>query len=206
MAVHVEKSDSVGLFDKQRINWIFVALFVLGVCSLVVTAVAGANIAQQLNKGYLYSDLKRTENQVWTYFQATGRWPGDCDQDGVIEFSPLPHPLPTKTYSNFIRCSDAAHLNVVDPVLMSVHSQQGAVEVGHVKTESGFANVIVFYQLSADVAQWLDETVDGEINVDAGRIRRWDNLTQPWLDGPEKGVALAYLFEPQFPLHSLAIK
>jgi prepilin-type N-terminal cleavage/methylation domain-containing protein len=60
----------------------------LAVAGLLFAAVAsGQELIGQVKAQKLLSDLKSVETQVLQYAQVKGRWPGDCDADGLIDFA-----------------------------------------------------------------------------------------------------------------------
>ena len=155
-----------------------------------------------------YHELKMVESAVWDYKGLTGRWPGDCDADGVVDIGSqqsLEGGLAARNCSFGVRSQEAireifSEFESVD--MLSEHLQTQFVDDGGVRMQlahdSGFEsngqNVLVAFELSSDLAQWLDKRIDGDLAADAGRIRLWDTEenTATW---PEETVTIAYYFD-----------
>ena len=162
-----------------------------------------------------YDELKRVETVLWDYKSQSGRWLGDCNGDGVIDFgvstdnSKL---TSNKSACNFdVRSQDATmrvltdlgNINMLDDHLRSVFANEGdprmQVSFEPQKNAEG-KNVLIAFKLKAKQAQWLDEKVDGTASVDQGRIRIWqsgsEQATSDWskIDSSTL-VDVAYYFD-----------
>ena len=135
-----------------------------------------------------YDELKQVETVLWDYKSQTGRWLGDCNRDGVIDFGNLASnstSASNKTLCNFdVRSQDAsmrvltdlANTNMLDDHLRAVFANEGnpRMQVSFVPQENAEGkNVLIAFKLKAKQAQWLDERIDGMASVDQGRIRIW---------------------------------
>lgn len=175
-------------------------------------AVQGPGVVNDFRYASFYKELKTLENQAWEYRDDAGRWPGDCRASGVIEPKPEnKSSLVMQTISNDANaCSSGEELRqagLLDDEQVEkglVHDFDGYFQLGHaLLDESGkkVGNVIVAYGLPTDVAHWLDHRVDGSMNGEHGRIRRWDEQDKgsAWPSDAKQTVSVAYFFDQKLP-------
>lgn len=65
-----------------------IAAIVVSSGIMLGVAVQGKDIVKEMQYKHFYDDLTQIENVVWTHYQEAGRWPGDCNSDGVIGYKP----------------------------------------------------------------------------------------------------------------------
>ncbi|MDH5376872.1 MAG: hypothetical protein OEX00_00945 [Gammaproteobacteria bacterium] len=89
--------------------------------------------------------------------------------------------------------------------VVSKHTSGSFFQLGSASAErngkSVRVNAIVAYGVSAHVAKWVDHYVDGDVDGNRGRIRRWDidDAGSAWPGPDDKSVALVYYFEKTLP-------
>ena len=176
-------------------------------------AVQGTDIVSDVQKSRFYEDLQVMENYVWEHKERRGYWPGDCNHDGLIGFQPqadqksLPAAKAAKTCASgsqedqLTAFADMQAAGVVeqDVSLQEIekHSQEGDFRIGYGMVQNKKSNVIVAYNVPADIAKWVDMNVDGGVDGQQGRVRRWDQSQDGsnWSVKGQKTVSLAYYFE-----------
>ncbi|MDH5257114.1 MAG: hypothetical protein OEX07_03870 [Gammaproteobacteria bacterium] len=158
-----------------------------------------------------YDELKSVETALWDYKGVTGRWPGDCDADGVIDIG-MDNKVSSK--SEKAQCAfsvdsdeaimsvltDLASANMLDDDLRDkfAGNDGSRMQVSHdALHEAHVQNVIVAFDVPVDLARWLDDKIDGEEAVNQGRIRLWANeKVQEWPSSKETiEVNIAYYFD-----------
>ena len=176
-------------------------------------AVQGTDIVSDVQKGRFYEDLQVMENHVWEHKERLGYWPGDCNRDGLIGFQPqsdqkqLPAAEAAKSCASgsqedqLTAFADMQAAGVVDQDVslqeIKKHSQEGDFRIGYGMVQNKKSNVIVAYNVPADIAKWVDMSVDGGVDGQQGRVRRWDQSQDGsnWSVKGQKTVSLAYYFE-----------
>ena len=176
-------------------------------------AVQGTDIISDVQKGQFYEDLRVMENHVWEHKERLGYWPGDCNHDGLIGFKPqaaqkqLPAGGAGKSCASgsqedqLTAFADMRAAGVVDQDVslqeLEHHSQEGSFSIGYGLVQNKKSNVIVAYNVPADIAKWVDMSVDGGVDGRQGRVRRWDQSQDGsnWSVKGQKTVSLAYYFE-----------
>jgi len=190
-------------------------------------AVQGPDMLDAAKYERFQQDLSQMENVVWDYKTNTKRWPGDCNQDGVISYQPQHkvssdvspehfvsetssaaseacQRLGTGTESVNASFADLRLSGLTDDVsnrVISKHSLGDFFQIGHAQfSQTRSANVIVAYGIPASVARYVDNQWDGSESGQQGRIRRWDTQADgaTWPEGDQK-VSLAYYFDQKLP-------
>jgi len=207
--------------NQQGFTLVNVAGLIVSAGLAMGVAVQAPAIVENVQFSNFYDDLKNIENQVWNHRDRVGRWPGDCDKDGVIGFIPVPGvEVPNKPGTivsdkimNEGACTGKVVAETVDAPfsdiraaglvdkdipnsILAKHTQGSYFQIGHTTYANGPVNVIVAYGVPSDVAQMIDTEIDGSANGEAGRVRRWDSQDSDalWTSKSET-VALAYYFD-----------
>ena len=192
--------------------------FVINLAEILVSAglvVGAAFQAEAFLQDYqfesYYDELKSVETVLWDYKAATGRWPGDCDSNGVIDIGKMDSKESAGLENNcafeigsqdaIIRIlSDLASANLLDDNLRAEFANEGSprMQLAHDANYGADAqNVLVAFDVSPELAQWLDNKIDGVSSVHEGRIRLWDaKQIQEWPNPNESDVvSIAYYFD-----------
>ena len=170
----------------------------------------------------MQNDLRGLESAIWTFYDRTGRFPGDCNGDGIIGYGIppdttgagrglTPNPDPTAEYcanndtDEFNPNRAFADLRVQRVLSYSQPNTSLAKHVfndffviGNISNGTRNFNAIVIYGIPAWAAKMIDVSIDGSANGTAGRVRRYD--VDPWQDWPadsnnDQVVSLAYFFD-----------
>jgi prepilin-type N-terminal cleavage/methylation domain-containing protein len=183
---------------------------VLVIIGIILGAILkGTELINNARVKRLQNDLRGLEAAIWTFYDRTGRFPGDCDRNGTIEYllprSPAPS-LDTSTTPPSGYCTDEDDPNSAFNDLryakilpqnaanadIAKHPFNGIFAIGY----NGIAgyNAIAIYNVPAWAARMIDVSIDGSENGTAGRIRRWD-LATDWPNNNDEAVAIIYYFD-----------
>jgi len=196
---------------------------VLVIIGIILGAILkGTELINNAKVKRLQNDLKGLEAAIWTFYDRTGRLPGDCDGNGIIGYGIgsgstgnwigfSSNPDPTSDYCASSATSEAdpnrafADLRVqrVLPysqpnTSLARHVFNDYFVIGSISNGTRNFNAIVIYGIPAWAAKMIDVSIDGIANGTAGRIRRYD--VAPWADWPndsnnDQVVSLAYFFD-----------
>jgi prepilin-type N-terminal cleavage/methylation domain-containing protein len=196
---------------------------VLVIIGIILGAILkGTELINNAKVKRLQNDLRGLEAAIWTFYDRTGRMPGDCNGDGIIGFGIgasatgawiglTSNPDPTSDYcaSNATAETDPnrafADLRVQRVLSYSQpntslarHTFNDFFVIGSISNGTRNFNAIVIYGIPTWAAKMIDVSIDGSANGAAGRVRRYD--VAPWADWPadsnnDQVVSLAYFFD-----------
>ncbi len=202
-----------------------IVLVIIGI--ILVAILKGQALINNSKLKRMQNDLKGIEAMMLSYLDRKGRLPGDCDSDGVIEYSPSNQPQPTllDTPSNKESptddyCINSGSIEDVDtpfsdlrvarvapsgtPNLVLAKHQGGDVFVVGNAAEIGTGtkvNVIVAYGIPAWMAKSIDVSIDGIENGENGKLRRWDVIdvgsVWPTDELNDTIISMAYFFDKE---------
>ncbi len=178
---------------------------------LVIGAVFQAQLfLQDYQFESYYDELKGVETALWEYKAVTGYWPGDCDEDGVIDIGMSDGTLQAsnnmcaydvRSQEAMLKVfTDLASANMLDDNLRAKFADEKGqyMQLAHGAAYGAEAkNMLVAFDVTVELAQWLDEKIDGVMAADAGRIRRWGGRELQGWPAAEKVdvVSIAYYFD-----------
>jgi prepilin-type N-terminal cleavage/methylation domain-containing protein len=196
---------------------------VLVIIGIILGAILkGTELINNAKVKRLQNDLRGLEAAIWTFYDRTGRMPGDCNGDGIIGypigagttgtvlgFSSTPDPTENYCASNATDETDPnrafADLRVQRVLSYSQPNTRLARHVfndffviGNISNGTRNFNAIVIYGIPAWAAKMIDVSIDGSANGTAGRVRRYDVTSwQEWPDDAhnDQVVSLAYFFD-----------
>jgi prepilin-type N-terminal cleavage/methylation domain-containing protein len=195
---------------------------VLVIIGIILGAILkGTELINNAKVKRLQNDLKGLEAAIWTFYDRTGRMPGDCNGDGVIgygigpgatgtglTFSSNTDPTidscasdPTETNPNkaFSDLRVQRVLSYSQPnINLARHVFNDYFVIGSIASGGKNYNAIVIYGIPAWAAKMIDVSIDGSANGTAGRVRRYDDTGWPdWPDDAhnDQVVSLAYFFD-----------
>jgi len=196
---------------------------VLVIIGIILGAILkGTELINNSKVKRVQNDLRALEAAIWTFYDRTGRMPGDCNTDGVIGFA-LPASA-TGTWLGFTTNSDpttdycastaTSETDVnrafsdlrVQRVLsysqpntnLARHVFNDYFAIGSYNDGTRYFNAIVIYGLPAWAAKMIDVSIDGAADGTAGRVRRYDvSAWQNWPDDAhnDQVVSLIYFFD-----------
>ena len=194
---------------------------VLVIIGIILGAILkGTELINNAKVKRLQNDLRGLEAAIWTFYDRTGRMPGDCDGNGIIgnvivagatgAWTGLSsNPDPTSDYcANNATAEDNANRAFADLRVQRVlsYSQPNKSLAKHVFNDffvigSYFNgtknyNAIVIYGIPTWAAKMIDVSIDGSTDGTAGRVRRFDEqLNWPVDSNNDQVVSLAYFFD-----------
>ena len=199
---------------------------VLVIIGIILGAILkGTELINNAKVKRLQNDLRGLEAAIWTFYDRTGRMPGDCNGDGIIGYG-IPtgttgagrglssNPDPTAEYcanndtDEFNPNRAFADLRVQRVLSYSQPNTSLAKHVfndffviGNISNGTRNFNAIVIYGIPAWAAKMIDVSIDGSANGATGRVRRYDVYSSgSWQDWPadsnnDQVVSLAYFFD-----------
>ena len=200
-----------------------IVLVIIGI--ILVAILKGQQLINNSKLKRMQNDLKGLEAMMLTFLDRKGRLPGDCDSDGVIEFSPANQVQPTlidtpsnKEVPTDDYCINSSSAEDVDipfsdmrvsrvapfgtPNLVLAKNLMGDVFVIGFAADGGArVNVIIAYGLPVWMSKSIDVSIDGIENGANGKIRRWD-LTDAGSEWPtdefnDTIISMAYFFDKE---------
>jgi prepilin-type N-terminal cleavage/methylation domain-containing protein len=180
---------------------------VLVIIGIILGAILkGQELIDNAKVKRLQNDLKGLEAAIWTFYDRTGYFPGDCNKNGTIEVSLTTAPsLSTSTTPPSSFCTTENADAPFDDLKYATILPQNAANADLAKTPfsgSIFAigyngtagyNAIAIYNVPAWAARMIDVSIDGSMNGTAGRIR---NLAgSDWPGNQNQPVNIIYLFD-----------
>lgn len=193
---------------------------VLVIIGIILGAVLkGQALIDNAKAKRVQDDMRGLEAMVWTYYDRNNRLPGDCDQDGVIEYN-TPNNTTGTTPSNNTDptaddCAAGAEGNVnrtfsdlriaqIAPygqpnVNFARHKANGLINIGMDTAGGTNYSAIFLYGVPTWMAKMLDVSVDGVEDGTSGRVRRHDTADggAAWPAASSNGtpVTLTYYFD-----------
>ena len=196
---------------------------VLVIIGIILGAILkGTELINNSKVKRLQNDLRGLEAAIWTFYDRTGRMPGDCNGDGIIGlglgvgttgagliFSSNPDPTvdycasnatdennPNRAFSD-LRAQRVLPYSQPNTNLAR-HVFNDYFAIGNIYNGTRNFNAIVIYGIPAWAAKMIDVSIDGVANGTAGRVRRYD--VSPWADWPadsnnDQVVSLVYFFD-----------
>jgi prepilin-type N-terminal cleavage/methylation domain-containing protein len=197
---------------------------VLVIIGIILGAILkGTELINNAKVKRLQNDLRGLEAAIWTFYDRTGRMPGDCDSNGIIGYpigvggtgTGLPFSSSTDPTADYCGAPgaddndpDRAFSDLrVQRVLsysqpntsLARHLFSDYFVIGNISNGIRNFNAIVIYGIPTWAAKMIDVSIDGSADGAAGRIRRYD-VTPLWQDWPpdadnDQVVSLAYFFD-----------
>ena len=203
-----------------------VVLVIIGI--ILGAVLKGQELINNSKAKSLQSNLKSIETMMWSYYDRKGRWPGDCDINGIIGYTPdnavsSTNALSTSSDPTAETCSAATPVENQNTTLAELrasriapydtpnnvfasHVSDGVFQVGSVDDSAGsgeIVNAIVAYRVPSWMAKVIDVSIDGKEDGEVGRVRRWDTAvagaTWPTEAADDQMVALTYMFDRVLP-------
>jgi prepilin-type N-terminal cleavage/methylation domain-containing protein len=213
-----QTDKKLNLIKNQRRRWAMgktrgFTLVELAIVLVIIGIILGAILKGQelINNAKvkrLQNDLRGLEAAIWTFYDRTGRMPGDCNKNETIEFQlpTTPPTLSTSTSPPSNYCTNENADAPFDDLKYARILPQNAANADLAKTPfsgSVFAigyngtagyNAIAIYNVPAWAARMIDVSIDGSENGTAGRIRKWDS-DGDWPTNQDQAVAIIYYFD-----------
>lgn len=199
---------------------------VLVIIGIILGAVLkGQDLIASSKAKRVQKDMQGFEAMIWTYVDRVGRFPGDCNSNGVVGYTPPlvatgigtatpPSNLTVPSDNCATTATGEANVNRVfsdlrasniagygsPNVILAKHQLNDFFKIGATAAINGVQyNVIVVYGIPAWMAKTIDVAIDGAENGTAGRIRRYttNNAGTAWpaLGADNTVTALAYFYD-----------
>jgi len=196
---------------------------VLVIIGIILGAILkGTELINNSKVKRLQNDLRGLEAAIWTFYDRTGRMPGDCNGDGVIGYgigagaTGTGLAFTSNTDPTIDYCANST-TSETDPnrafadlrmqrvlsysqpnTSLARHVFNDFFVIGNISNGTRNFNAIVIYGIPAWAAKMIDVSIDGSADGTAGRVRRYD--VTPWSDWPDDAhndqvVSLAYFFD-----------
>lgn len=200
-----------------------IVLVIIGI--MLVAILKGQALINNSKLKRMQNDLKGIEAMMLSYMDRKGRLPGDCDSDGLLEYSPSNQPQPTllDTPSNKESptedyCINSSSIEDVDTpfsdlrvsriapfgtpnLLLAKHQGGDFFVIGHATDAGTNVNVIVAYGIPTWMAKSIDVSIDGIENGWNGKLRRWDvadaGSEWPTDEFNDTVISMAYFFDKE---------
>lgn len=176
--------------SKKGFTLIEMAIVLVIIGIILGMVMKGRELVQGAKTKSFIVDVKNLENIQYVFFDRFGRFAGDCDKDGLVDFDGT-----TTTFSNSTAelCQDDTSLNNADAAYSELKaagllSNEGNSE--HAQIKNGFGtvyfaqkhstNIILLDAVPCSAAISLDASIDKTTDGKAGRIRAGDAGTSDW--------------------------
>jgi prepilin-type N-terminal cleavage/methylation domain-containing protein len=184
---------------------------VLVIIGIILGAILkGQELINNAKAKRLQNDLRGLEAAIWTFYDRTGKMPGDCDNNGTIDYtltdSTAGPSLSTDTTAPSSLCNgtnnqdkpfnDLKYARMLPQNAANAdiakHPFNGIFAIGNNGTQ-GY-NAIAIYNVPTWAARMIDVSIDGSENGTTGRIRKWDG-SGDWPTNQDTAVAIIYYFD-----------
>jgi len=213
---------SLKIHKKQK-GYLLVhaAELLVGISLLGIAAVHGQDWWQGSKRDSFYHSLKDLETLIWEYRESNGRWPGDCNNNQMIEGLVVSigeavqirgsnGGLDLGDYSCALNSASensshfVSELRLFKPDIYygdfgdkleysdSISFQAGTLLIDDVNQ----TNAIIADGVSEDLAEWLELKVDGEAEADSQNAN-YSGRIRFWNQPQGDGVIFTYLFNSE---------
>ena len=178
---------------------------VLVIIGIILGAILkGQELINNAKVKRLQNDLRGLESAIWTFYDRTGRMPGDCDNNGTIDYqlqstapsldgsTTAPNSLCTGTDAN-VPFNDLKYARILPQNAANAdiakHPFNGIFAIG----TDGTYNAIAIYNVPTWAAKMIDRSIDGSENGTTGRIRNIAGTD--WPTDQDQAVTVIYYFD-----------
>ncbi len=163
---------------------------VLVIIGIILGAILkGQELINNAKAKRIQNDMKGIEALVWTFYDRYGRFPGDCNLDGVVDantfttiwgvngtpaigFCPNTN-QDTDADRPWAELKQARLLNNIDNRQLSSTPLNGRIYIGHANAGTGTTtrSAIAIADIPCFVAKMIDTSIDGQADAGLGRVR-----------------------------------
>jgi len=183
---------------------------VLVIIGIILGAILkGQELINNAKVKRLQNDLRGLESAIWTFYDRHGKFPGDCNNNGTIDYqlptttapslstdTTAPTGLCTGTEDQDAPFNDLKYARILPQNAanadLAKHPFNGIFAIGYNGTP-GY-NAIAIYNVPTWAAKMIDVSIDGSENATAGRIRRWDT-NDNWPSDQDQAVTVIYYYD-----------
>jgi prepilin-type N-terminal cleavage/methylation domain-containing protein len=180
-----------------------IALVIIGI--LVGAILKGSDLIDSARAKSITQSIKEIETAVWTFYDKARRFPGDCDRNGLIDYTLTstqpalsnsttpPTGYCTGTGDQDSPFNDLKYAEIFssgDPNSeLARHIFDGYIVLG----SNGTVNAMAIYNMPTWAAREVDASIDRGENGLTGRIRRFDTAAD-WPTDKNTRVVMIYFF------------
>ncbi len=195
---------------------------VLVIIGIILGAVLkGQELINNAKVKRLQNDMRGIEALIWTFYDRYGKFPGDCDGNGLINsyisYAPGTGGTPPSSFctgtgfSGDYPWDDMKFAGLLPKEApntdLARHIFNGQFRIGlaYGGTGTTFLNAVAISNIPCYAAQAIDSSVDGILHSGRGRIRAWvggytyyNSATDDWnsrCPSPDTTVGIVYLFD-----------
>jgi len=180
---------------------------VLVIIGIILGAILkGQELINNAKVKRLQNDLRGLEAAIWTFYDRTGRLPGDCNRNGTIDYllptteaptlstdTTAPTGLCTGTENQDAPFNDLKYARILPQNAANAdiakHPFNGIFAIG----TDGTYNAIAIYNVPTWAARMIDVSIDGSMDGTAGRIRNIAGTD--WPTDQDQAVTVIYYFD-----------
>ena len=187
--------------NKQKGFTLVELAIVLVIIGIILGAVLKGGVLIDSSKGKrVTNDMKGFEAMLWTFYDRKGHWPGDCNINGSLVYSPTNAATPAvaDVMSNgadaaleacdyvagapLLAAQDAIFADLRNAriatfetpnTILSRHAASGSFRIGDATDGVSIVPAMVVYDLPAWMAKMIDVSIDGTESGTGGRVRDW---------------------------------
>ncbi len=148
-----------------------IVLVIIGI--IIGMVLKGQDLIQNARMKQLVNETKKWEVPLWTCYDRKGKFPGDNNNDGLIEVDPL---TDTACWQKLAQAPDSHTLNLGSYTFYIYAGNDGSRNVIAVCGALG-CNALTQDDLYADFLRTIDISLDGEDSATAGIVRAISTAT-----------------------------
>ena len=197
-----------------------IVLVIIGI--ILGSILKGQEMIKNAKIKRLLRDTRGLEAMIWAYYDRKNKFPGDCNQNGIIGFN-APNNISGITPSDSIdptiddcsanpnednvnRAFSDLRLSRIAPyslpnINLAKHVANGFFHIGYTTVNGVNYNAIFIYNIPAWMAKAIDTTIDGKENGLVGLVRRHDTqdggAIWPSDENDNQLVSLEYYFDQE---------
>ena len=173
---------------KKGFTLVELAIVMVIIGILIGAILKGQQLINNARVKRLQNDMRGLEAAMWSFYDRYGRFPGDCNRDGLIDATVYnaPGSVNNSPSTGFCRSTSTdtdpdrpyAELKAARLLSSSAHNRDlarnvfnGAFYLGRAQYGGVYYNVIAIVDIPCFAAKSIDTAVDGSLDAGAGRIR-----------------------------------
>ncbi len=171
-----------------------IVLVIIGI--IIGSILKGQELIKNAKAKRVLNDTRGLEAMIWTFYDRKNRFPGDCNQDGLIGYNAPNNITGSNNLSNNTdptidacktnpnednvnRAFSDLRLARVAPyskpnIILAKHVANGFFHIGYTTVNGQNYNAIFIYNIPAWMAKIIDVEIDGFENGNVGLVRRHD--------------------------------
>ncbi len=148
-----------------------IVLVIIGI--IIGMVLKGQDLIQNARMKQLVNETKKWEVPLWTCFDRKGKFPGDSNNDGLIDTDPL---TDTTCWTKLAQAPDSHTLNLGSYTFYIYAGNDGSRNVIAVCGATN-CGAVSSDDLYADYLRTIDISLDGEDSATSGIVRAMNGVT-----------------------------